>query len=186
MEKTPLQSRGTGIVFSVPKVCPLCDPPVQIVEVPFEGTKLPGYFWRPDESDTKRPTLFVAGGKFKILLNTEWSAWFNDLNIVHLGTTTMVYGNIDDVSELFGLLDKVRNLGLEPVYLKYEQTGSLTLKEKWMEFNLCLTMERRIIMKSWVCNFNCGIERKQLNSSVFFRLFQKYQVDVEWIPQTLN
>jgi len=44
------------------KACPLYNPPVQIVEVPFEGTKLPGYFWRPDESNTKRPTLFVAGG----------------------------------------------------------------------------------------------------------------------------
>ena len=59
--------------------------------------------------------------KFKVLLNTEWSSWFNGLNIIHLGTTaTMVCGNIDDVSELFGLLDKIRNLGLEPVYLKYE------------------------------------------------------------------
>ena len=59
--------------------------------------------------------------KFKALLDTEWSSWFNDLDIVHLGTgATMVCGNIEDVSELYGLLDKIRNLGLEPVYLKYE------------------------------------------------------------------
>jgi len=44
------------------KACPLFDPPVQFIQVPFAGTKLPGYFWRPDESNTKRPTLFVAGG----------------------------------------------------------------------------------------------------------------------------
>ncbi len=44
------------------KACPLFDPPVEFIQVPFEGTRLPGYFWRPDESNTKRPTLFVAGG----------------------------------------------------------------------------------------------------------------------------
>jgi len=59
--------------------------------------------------------------KFNVMLNTEWSSWFNDLNIIHLETTaTIVWGNIDDVSELYGLLDKIRNLALEPVYLKYE------------------------------------------------------------------
>ncbi len=66
--------------------------------------------------------------KFKVLLNTEWSSWFNNLDIIQLGmTATMVCGNIDDVSELYGLLDKIRNLGLEPVFLKYEYTGSLEL-----------------------------------------------------------
>ena len=44
------------------KAAVLYDPPVQAVEVPFEGAKLPGYFWRPDDTDTPRPTLFVAGG----------------------------------------------------------------------------------------------------------------------------
>jgi len=42
--------------------CPLFDPPIQIIEVPFEKYKLPGYYWRPDKSDTKRPTLIAAGG----------------------------------------------------------------------------------------------------------------------------
>ena len=44
------------------KAAPLFDPPVQAIEVPFEGSRLPGYFWRPDTSGTERPTLFVAGG----------------------------------------------------------------------------------------------------------------------------
>lgn len=35
---------------------------VQTAEVPFEGRRLPGYFWRPDDTDTCRPTLIVAGG----------------------------------------------------------------------------------------------------------------------------
>ena len=40
----------------------LFNPPIQTIEVPFEGKKLPGYFWRPDDSDKKRPTLVAAGG----------------------------------------------------------------------------------------------------------------------------
>jgi pimeloyl-ACP methyl ester carboxylesterase len=44
------------------KTCPLFDPPVQIVEVPFEGYRLPGYFWRPDNSGTPRPTIVCVGG----------------------------------------------------------------------------------------------------------------------------
>jgi len=44
------------------KACPLFEPAIQIIEVPFEGKMLPGYFWRPDTTDTKRPTLFSVGG----------------------------------------------------------------------------------------------------------------------------
>ena len=44
------------------KACPLFDPPVQIMKVPFEGAELPAYYWRPDQSNQKRPTLVVAGG----------------------------------------------------------------------------------------------------------------------------
>jgi len=44
------------------KAALLFDPPVQPIEIPFDGARLPGYFWRPDETDTARPTLVVAGG----------------------------------------------------------------------------------------------------------------------------
>jgi pimeloyl-ACP methyl ester carboxylesterase len=44
------------------KAAVLFDPPVEAIEVPFEGVPLPGYFWRPDDTDTPRPTLMVAGG----------------------------------------------------------------------------------------------------------------------------
>ena len=49
-------------VAAFQRAAQLYSPPVQPIEVPFEGARLPGYFWRPDESDTLRPTLFVAGG----------------------------------------------------------------------------------------------------------------------------
>ncbi len=44
------------------KASKLYDPVVKKVSIEFEGTSLPGYFWRADNSDKKRPTLFVAGG----------------------------------------------------------------------------------------------------------------------------
>lgn len=44
------------------KACRLFDPPIQVVEIPFEGKILPGYFWRPDDSNQKRPTLVAVGG----------------------------------------------------------------------------------------------------------------------------
>lgn len=44
------------------KACPLFTPPIEIIEVPFQGKKLPGYYWRPDSSEVKRPTLISVGG----------------------------------------------------------------------------------------------------------------------------
>ena len=44
------------------KACSLFEAPIHIIEVPFDGKKLPGYFWRPDNSSKKRPTLFSVGG----------------------------------------------------------------------------------------------------------------------------
>ncbi|KAA3644823.1 MAG: alpha/beta hydrolase [Chloroflexi bacterium] len=44
------------------QACKLFNPPIQLIQVPFEGKELPGYFWRPDDSGEKRPTLIAAGG----------------------------------------------------------------------------------------------------------------------------
>ncbi len=40
----------------------LMDTPVEQVLIPYEGTRLPGYFYRPDDSPKPRPTLIVHGG----------------------------------------------------------------------------------------------------------------------------
>ncbi|MHA2117199.1 MAG: alpha/beta hydrolase family protein [Candidatus Thorarchaeota archaeon] len=40
----------------------LFDSPIERVEIDFEGKKLPGYLWRPDNSGENRPTLIAAGG----------------------------------------------------------------------------------------------------------------------------
>jgi len=41
--------------------------PCEAVEVPYEGTTLPGYFYRVDQSETPRPTLILCGGFDSIL-----------------------------------------------------------------------------------------------------------------------
>ena len=40
----------------------LMDTPVEQVLIPYEGTRLPGYYYRPDASHQSRPTLMVHGG----------------------------------------------------------------------------------------------------------------------------
>jgi pimeloyl-ACP methyl ester carboxylesterase len=40
----------------------LMDTPVEEVLIPYEGTFLPGYYYRPDDSHHPRPTLMVHGG----------------------------------------------------------------------------------------------------------------------------
>jgi pimeloyl-ACP methyl ester carboxylesterase len=40
----------------------LVDTPVEEILIPYEGTTLPGYFYRPDKSADRRPTLMVNGG----------------------------------------------------------------------------------------------------------------------------
>ncbi|MFB0563948.1 MAG: alpha/beta hydrolase family protein [Candidatus Lokiarchaeia archaeon] len=44
------------------RAAPLFYPPIEILEIPFGGKMLPGYFLRVDGSGGKRPTLLVMGG----------------------------------------------------------------------------------------------------------------------------
>ena len=44
------------------KAAALMTPPVEPVEIPYEGTTLPGYFCRADDSGRPRPTLIVTNG----------------------------------------------------------------------------------------------------------------------------
>jgi len=40
----------------------LYDPPIEPVEIPYEGTTLPGYFHRVDHSNSSRPTILMHSG----------------------------------------------------------------------------------------------------------------------------
>lgn len=44
------------------KAISLFNQPVEVLEIPFEGKTIPGYFMKPDNSNTKRPTLITLGG----------------------------------------------------------------------------------------------------------------------------
>ncbi len=40
----------------------LFDPPIESVQVPYDGKAMPGYFWKPDGGMEKRPTILLVGG----------------------------------------------------------------------------------------------------------------------------
>jgi pimeloyl-ACP methyl ester carboxylesterase len=42
------------------KFAALSDPPIEVVQIPYEDTVLPGYFLRPDASGKKRPTVIIG------------------------------------------------------------------------------------------------------------------------------
>jgi len=44
------------------KAAELTGPTWEPIEVPYEGTKLPGYFYKPDTSNERRPTIIFHGG----------------------------------------------------------------------------------------------------------------------------
>ncbi len=48
--------------FCFQKAASLFDLPIEIIQIPFQGKLLPGYFWKVDNSKQKRPTLIVIGG----------------------------------------------------------------------------------------------------------------------------
>ncbi len=44
------------------KVCELAAPPIEPIEIPYEGTKLPGYFLKPSDGASPKPTLILHTG----------------------------------------------------------------------------------------------------------------------------
>ena len=60
-------------------------------------------------------------------LEDNWSTWFDGLTITHAadGTTTLE-GSIRDQSALYGLIDKVRDLGLTLVAVGRSAPPDLT------------------------------------------------------------
>jgi hypothetical protein len=44
------------------KAAALFEPPIEPVEIPYEGTTLPGYFYRVDDSARPRPTVIATNG----------------------------------------------------------------------------------------------------------------------------
>jgi len=56
----------------------------------------------------------------KSRLDPGWSEWFDNLDIIHLGSNkTVIMGTLEDMAAFYGLLDKIKNLGLHLVSVKY-------------------------------------------------------------------
>jgi len=55
------------------RFCAYLDPPAEQFEIPYENTPLPAYFFRPDESDTPRPTIIFNNGSDGTT-NAMWGA----------------------------------------------------------------------------------------------------------------
>ncbi len=57
--------------------------------------------------------------RVKGLLDPHWSEWFENLEIFNDGECqTLIFGHIKDQATLFGILKKLRDLGLELVLVK--------------------------------------------------------------------
>jgi hypothetical protein len=50
----------------------LSDPPLEPVEIPYEGSTLPGYFFRVDDSGERRPTVITISGMDGYLEECYW------------------------------------------------------------------------------------------------------------------
>jgi alpha-beta hydrolase superfamily lysophospholipase len=63
---TPVDQRLIGAfdkeVEAFEKAAALFEPPIEPVEIPYEGTTLPGYFYRVDDSGQPRPTVIAING----------------------------------------------------------------------------------------------------------------------------
>ncbi len=58
-----------------------------------------------------QPTIYQI--RIKESLSQEWQAWFDGMTIVHTASEeTVITAEIIDQAQLYGLLKKVRNLGL--------------------------------------------------------------------------
>jgi hypothetical protein len=56
-------------------------------------------------------------------LDIDWSDWFGGLKVTHLSDNkSLISGSIEDQSALYGLLSKLRNLGLELVSVNVDDS----------------------------------------------------------------
>jgi hypothetical protein len=54
-------------------------------------------------------------------IDAHWSDWFDGLAIAHAGDETILRGSVVDQTALYGILSKLRNLGLPLVSVNPSQ-----------------------------------------------------------------
>ncbi|MFZ0158477.1 MAG: hypothetical protein WAL50_05555 [Kineosporiaceae bacterium] len=83
-------------------------------------------------SETQRSTgTWQEAGRCEIRLkghlDSRWTAWFDGLTLTHESDgTTVLDGPVVDQAALYGLLHKVRDLGLPLVSVIYAEPGQPT------------------------------------------------------------
>ncbi len=73
---------------------------------------------QPAGAGPARYEIRVAG-----VLDSRWSAWFDDLHLTSQGEETVIFGPVADQAALYGLLTKVRDLGLRLISVRRLDTG---------------------------------------------------------------
>lgn len=60
-------------------------------------------------------------------LDSHWSSWFEDLSVTHVdGGETVLSGEVTDQSALYGLLGRLRDLGLVLLSVESEEVEDHT------------------------------------------------------------
>ncbi len=60
-------------------------------------------------------------------LDEGWGEWFEDMKIAHAENETVLRGRVRDQAALYGILNKLRNLGLELVEVRRITSTKKTL-----------------------------------------------------------
>jgi hypothetical protein len=66
------------------------------------------------QPNPERPTIEIYEIKLKGALFAEWSDWFNGMSLyLDANGNTILSGPVIDQAALYGLLDRLRDLGIE-------------------------------------------------------------------------
>jgi len=78
----------------------------------------------------KRCKMLKVDIRFKGQINEKWSGWFGGLTISHSDDETVLSGLVADSSALYGILSRLRDLGLQLTSVNSEE-----IKENVHEHN---------------------------------------------------
>jgi hypothetical protein len=59
--------------------------------------------------------------RIKGQINSQWSEWFEGLTITHTDEETILSGEVADQAALYGLIARLRDLGLDLVSVSSEE-----------------------------------------------------------------
>ena len=55
--------------------------------------------------------------KIKGKINIDWSEWFDGLEILNLNGNSLLQGSVTDMAAVYGVIEKIKNLGVELISL---------------------------------------------------------------------